>query len=84
MGAHIRKDALGNCVVDPLKEQAVQTVFQGVFVADAAHLLAHFTSHFNILETIFLQLSQVLTDSTAWPSQSYTLTYYGSFTIYRV
>jgi hypothetical protein len=30
----------------------VQTVFQGVFVADAAHLLAHFTSHFNILETI--------------------------------
>jgi hypothetical protein len=62
----------------------VQTVFQGVFVADAAHLLAHFTSHFNILETILLQLSQVLTDSTAWPSQSYTLTYYGSFTIYRV
>jgi hypothetical protein len=37
VGAHFLKDALGNFVVDPLKEQAVQGVIQGAGMEGAAN-----------------------------------------------
>jgi hypothetical protein len=41
VGAHLLKDALGNYILDPLKEQAVQGVIEGAGMQDAAASAGH-------------------------------------------
>ena len=60
VGAHFLKDAVGNWVVDPLKEQAVQGVIQGAgmeqYAADAGHSMdaaIHFVRRAQELHRIF-------------------------------